>query len=52
MGEEFGYMILESKKQRREFKTRSDIGSTGGLLRTVAKRKGFPRRTRWQKYLN
>lgn len=42
-GGEFGYMILESIKTEEgvEFKTWSDIGSTGGLLRTVAKRKGL-----------
>ncbi len=42
-GGEFGYMILESKRTKDgvEFKTWSDIGSTGGLQRTVAERKGI-----------
>lgn len=42
-GGEFGYMILDMlhSQDGLEFKTWSDLGATGGLNRTVAKRKGL-----------
>ena len=38
---EFGYLVLESDFKKKEFKTFSDLGSTGSLIRDVAMRKGF-----------
>ena len=38
---EYGYMILHSDFQKREFRTFSAIGSTGALVRDVAERKSL-----------
>jgi predicted NBD/HSP70 family sugar kinase len=37
---EFGYLILESDFKKKEFKTFSDTGATGSLIRDVAIRRG------------
>ena len=38
---EFGYLVLESDFKKKEFKTFSELGSTGSLIRDVAIRKGL-----------